>query len=124
MSKLEKPYRPLRKNEGIKNKGGRGRGYSTERTKTIGNPRSGFKNVNTLWKTKSGTTTDIGHLSEDKILSVAKNYEKRVGRFYPVYSDVKKAVSKARKRSFNQGAGSGTSLTVPKPRNKPKKKGR
>jgi len=122
MAKLEKPYRPFNKGEKIKNKGGRG--YSTERTKTIGNKRAGYKNINTLWKTKSGTVTDIGHLSEDRILEVAKSYEKRTGTSYPIYTSAPKAVEQAKKRSRSQGAGSSRSLTVPKPRPKPKKKGR
>ena len=122
MAKLEKPYRPFKKGEKVKNRAGRG--YSTERTKTIGNKRAGYKNINTLWKTKSGTVTDIGHLSEDRILEVAKSYEKRTGTYDPVHTDPKKAVKQAKKRSRSQGAGSSRSLTVPKPKAKPKKKGR
>lgn len=115
--------RPLKGKEKILSKKGMTKGqYSTQRTRTVQNPDGSYMNVNTLWKTKQGSISDTGHMSDDWIASHARYMEKQTGLYYPRFKDVKSAVEAASKRSKKGGASSNTPFRVPKPKRKPKGK--
>lgn len=115
--------RPLKGKEKIVSKKGMTKGqYSTQRTRTVQNPDGTYMNVNTLWKTKQGTISDTGHMSDDWISSHARYIEKKTGLYYPRFKDVQSAVEEASGRSKKGGSNSNRPLSVPKPKSKPKGK--
>jgi len=105
--------RPLRGSEKIVSKKGIRKGsHSTERTRTVQNPDGTYMNVNTLWKTKQGTVSDVGHMSDDWLSSHARNYEKKSGEMYPRFKELDLAVEMAKRRSFEGGNKSKIPLTI------------
>jgi hypothetical protein len=79
-------------------------------------------NVNTLWKTKQGSISDTGHMSDDWISAHARYMEKKTGLYYPRFKDVNSAITDATTRSKKGGSNSNKPLRVPKPKKKPKGK--